>query len=77
MDINNLDTAIRYKERLDELKKLKELIEIHPTTGRVKFLGGLQNDAPYAIIKDDCLNGIIYKYCEDTIKQIEEVVKSL
>lgn len=77
MKIENLDTAIRYKERLDELRKLKELIESHPTTGRVKFLGGLQNDAPYAIIKDDCLNGIICKYCEDTIKLIEEAVERL
>ena len=76
MKIENLDQAVRFKERLDKLYELKKLIEAHPT-GIVTFRGGLQNDAPTVSLKDDCLNGIIYKYCEDTIKQIEEVVERL
>ena len=77
MKIENLDQAVRFKERLDKLYELKKLIEAHPTTGIVTFCGGLQKDAPTVSLKDDCLNGVIYKHCEDTIRLIEEAVKSL
>ena len=76
MKLENLETAVRFKQKLDTLNTLKKLIEAHPS-GQVVFNGGLQRGAPSTSILDDCLNGVIYKYCEDTIKQIEKAIAEL
>jgi hypothetical protein len=77
MKIENLDVAVRYKERLDKLYAMKKLIESHPTTAIVQVYGGGQKDAPSEMLKEECLNGIIAKYCDDTIHLLEEAIKSL
>ena len=77
MDIENLDQAVRFKARLDRLYEAKKLIESHITTTIIDIRGGLQKDAPVVSIQDEALTGIIYKYCEDTIKLIEDAIKEL
>lgn len=77
MKIENLDVAMRYKERLDKLYAMKKLIEKYPTTAIIQVYSGSQKAASSEMIQEVCLNGIIAKYCEDTIKQIEEAVTEL
>ena len=77
MDIENLDLAIRYKARLDKLKAAKELIEKNASTTNVDLIGGLRKDAPHVCLHDDVLTGIILKYCDDTIKLIEDAIWKL
>jgi len=74
MDIKNLDTAVRYKMRLDELNKLKGLIEKSPS-GSVRYT--TMDGQKYAVVQEDNLTGLIYKYCVDTIKQIEKEIEKL
>lgn len=74
MDIKNLDMAVRYKGRLDELDKLKELIEKSPS-GYVTYT--TMDNQQHAVVQEDNLTGLIYKYCVDTIKQIEKEIEKL
>ena len=77
MKIENLDVAIRYKERLDKLYAMKKLIERYPTTAIIQVYSGSQKAASSEMLQEECLNGIIAKYCDDTIHLIEEAIKSL
>ena len=77
MKLDNLEQAVRYKERLDRLNEMKNLIESHITTAIVSVKGGLNNGAKEVWTQDDCLTGIVHKYCVDTIKLIEEAVEKL
>ena len=77
MKIENLDTAMRYKERRERLLKAKELIERNPSSIIVELRNGTYEGAKSASLQDDCLSGIIYKYCEDTIALLEKAIEQL
>jgi len=77
MKIENLDVAVRYKNRLDKLYEIKKLIEKYPTTATVQIFSGHQKAVSSEMFQDECLTGIIHKYCEDTIKLIEEAIETL
>lgn len=77
MKIENLDQAVKYKQRLDKLYAMKGLIEKYPTTAMVQVFSGSQRAASSEVLQEECLTSIIYKYCEDTIKLIEEAIKGL
>lgn len=77
MKIENLDTAMRYKERREKLLEAKELIERNPSSIFVDLRNGTYEGAKSASIQDDCLTGIIYKYLEDTIGLLETAIEKL
>lgn len=73
MKIENLDTAMRYKERRENLLQAKKLIERSPSSIFVELRCGKES----AELHDDCLAGIIHKYCEDTIALLEKAIEQL
>lgn len=77
MKIENLDTAVRYKERRENLLKVKSLIERNHSSIVVELHESHNDGAKSEKVQDECLTGIIYKYCEDTIALIEEAIESL
>ena len=76
MKIENLEHAVHYKERREKLLEIKRYIESH-TTNTWITIGGTSRTAENIDIQDDCLTGVVYKYCEDTIKLIEEAIEKL
>ena len=77
MKIENLDTAVRYKERRENLLKVKSLIERNPSSVVVELHESRHDGTKSEKVQDDCLTGIIHKYCEDTIALIEKAIESL
>lgn len=73
MKIENLDTAVRYKERRENLLKAKDLIERNPTGIVVKLLDGDKEVS----VEENNLVGTIYKYCTETIALIEKNIEQL
>ena len=75
MKVENLDQAVRFKERLDKLNELKAVIEKNMPDGKVTFSarGGVES----VTIQDDILTGILYKYCEDTIMLVKDAIGTL
>ena len=73
MKIENLDTAVRYKERRENLLKAKDLIERNQTGIVVKLLDGDKEVS----VEENNLVGTIYKYCTETIALIEKNIEQL
>ena len=73
MKIENLDTAVRYKERRENLLKAKDLIERNPTGIVVKLLDGDKEVS----VEENSLVGTIYKYCTETVALIEKNIEQL
>lgn len=76
MKIENLEQAIRLKERRDVLLKVKGIIEKYTNTALFKVCSGY-NETEKQAISDMALTGLVHKYCEDTIKQIDELIERL
>lgn len=77
MKIENLETAVRYKVRRENLLKIKEIIERCPSSVVVEVREGVFGNGMREEVQDDCLSAIIHKYCEDTIALIEKNIEHL
>lgn len=75
MKIENLETAVELKNRLDVLRTLKRQLESYPTSTTFNVLSGC--GSKQVVIQDDILTGVVYKYCEDKIKDIEDIINEL
>lgn len=77
MKIENLDTAMRYKERREKLLEAKKMIERNPSSIVVELRDGPYGNSHRSVIQEDALTGIIYKYLEDTIGLLETAIEQL
>mgnify|MGYP007069960363 CR=1 FL=1 len=77
MKIENIDTAMRFKERREKLLEAKEVIERNPSSIIVELRNGTYGNKNRVVIQEDILTGIIYKYLEDTIALLEKNIEQL
>ena len=77
MKLENLDQAMRYKERREKLLEMKSLLESNVSSIWIMAIAGTQMSDKHVSIHDDCLTAIVCKYCEDTIRLIEDAIEKL